>query len=278
MTYNRNAGKHNHFTNDDVRAKVVEKLFEQMDKGVILLAMNGNFADHRFVSWRQMEGLGGHVKAGSKLSAVVFAKTVAKRSTEPLPEGAKPETYYMLRWYGRMVNLEQTEGLVGTKFPTLAELVGTNNSPIERCECIVKNMRNYCRIEFNPQAAYSPQFDRIYMPLLSDFKSAEAYYKTLFHEMMHSTEHESRCNVIRFRDKRDYAYYELRAEIGAAILCSYAGIPFDIEHSAAYIEGWRSKINADRQLIMTASREAMAGVEYILRLDEESEEDTDTTE
>lgn len=79
------------------------------------------------------------------------------------------------------------------------------------------------------------------IPELGAFENAEGYYATLFHEMTHSTGHESRLaransvNSASFGSPA-YAKEELTAEMGATHLCGHAGIEnLVIENSAAYI-------------------------------------------
>ena len=64
------------------------------------------------------------------------------------------------------------------------------------------------------------------MPDRDRFEVSAEYYCTLFHELTHSTGHESRLN--RFESggfgSDPYAREELVAELGAAFLCGHAGI------------------------------------------------------
>ena len=44
------------------------------------------------------------------------------------------------------------------------------------------------------RAFYQPSTDIIHMPAVDAFEGAEEYHSTLFHELSHSTGHESRLN------------------------------------------------------------------------------------
>lgn len=131
------------------------------------------------------------------------------------------------------------------------------------------------------RAFYVPSADRIQMPTLDQFKSkAKAndttvvegiryYLATRFHEMVHSTGHPS-------REKRDfsgrfgneaYAFEELIAEIGAAILMAAAGVVSTgevREDHASYIQSWIKVLKGDKQAIFTADSQAKKGVKRIL--------------
>ena len=98
-------------------------------------------------------------------------------------------------------------------------------------------------------ALYRGSTDTVEIPTRSSFISSEAYYGTLFHELAHSTGHESRLNrPIKNRFGTDpYAKEELVAEIGAAFLAAVARLenPFTIENSGAYIQSWIRRFRDD---------------------------------
>jgi len=90
--------------------------------------------------------------------------------------------------------------------------------------------------------------DHIQIP---KFESSEEYYSTLFHEIAHSTGHETRLNRKGVTESKkfgshDYSYKELIAEISSAFLCNFVKIENTFDNSAAYIQGW-SKILKDNK-------------------------------
>jgi antirestriction protein ArdC len=102
------------------------------------------------------------------------------------------------------------------------------------------------------------------------FASAEQYYATLFHEMMHATGHATRLRrrgitgKNKFGDEK-YSKEELIAEIGAGMLCNYAHIDHKtIDNSASYLASWLEVLANDKQLIFNAYRQAEKAVKYIL--------------
>lgn len=87
---------------------------------------------------------------------------------------------------------------------------------------------------------------------------------------MHSTGHSNRLNrqgiteVAAFGSET-YSKEELVAEIGAAMLCSIAGIDNStLENSVAYIGGWLRKLKSDNKIIVQAAGQAQKGADYIL--------------
>ena len=119
-------------------------------------------------------------------------------------------------------------------------------------------------------AAYSPSFDRIWMPNPEQFNSEEAYLSTLAHEFAHSTGHESRLGRELSQMKEKYSKEELIAEIAAGTLAARLGFDADFtdKNSAAYVAGWASRIADDKfamgKLIISAATASQKAVEYIL--------------
>ena len=120
------------------------------------------------------------------------------------------------------------------------------------------------------RACYNPSRDIVEMPREELFEKPEAFYSTLFHEMNHSTGHESRLNRSTFREKPQfgshaYSKEELIAEMGAAYLCGHAGIENTVlDNSAAYINTWISRLEDDKTLVIQAASHAQKSADYIL--------------
>lgn len=109
---------------------------------------------------------------------------------------------------------------------------------------------------------------------------APHYYSTLFHELIHSTGHESRLNRTfgdRFGDEL-YSKEELVAEMGAAFLCAIAGIANEHtdRNTTGYIQNWIEKLEEDNRLIVHATANAQRAVDLILG--STFEEENETTE
>ena len=117
------------------------------------------------------------------------------------------------------------------------------------------------------------------MPAFSRFESAEGYYSTLFHELVHSTGHASRLNRESLTKHDEfggpvYSQEELVAEMGAAFLGLEADIVRDQhEQSAAYLNGWLGVLRAQdhkRWMVQAASQAAKAA-DFILNRQREED-------
>ena len=122
------------------------------------------------------------------------------------------------------------------------------------------------------QAYYNPASDYIKLPKQEQFDTVNDYYRTLFHELTHSTGHNKRLNrgIHLMLEKDDYAKEELVAEFGAVFLSAWAGIMwYNNKNHAAYLKGWNSAIKEaqnDNKFLMRAASLAQQSTDYILNL------------
>ena len=127
------------------------------------------------------------------------------------------------------------------------------------------------------QAYYNPASDYIKLPKQEQFDTVNDYYRTLFHELTHSTGHNKRLNrgIHLMLEKDDYAKEELVAEFGAVFLSAWAGIMwYNNKNHAAYLKGWNSAIKEaqnDNKFLMRAASLAQQATDYILNLNAKGE-------
>ena len=230
-----------------------------------------------FMSFKQAKAKGGKVCKGAKSERVFFYKTlfkdadgnyISREAARSLAgAGEDVSTLPVLKQY-RVFNIADIEGIeIDTPEVTL-----TPHERIEACEQIVSGMNNPPRfIHRNADKPYySPLNDALNMPKLEQFTSAEEYYCTLFHELVHSTGHQSRLcreGITKLTPfgSPTYSREELIAEMGAAFLCARAGIDVQevTQNSAAYLQGWITALKGDKKLIFKAAAEAQKAVDAI---------------
>lgn len=235
----------------------------------VFLLSNHPFKSPYWMTFLQITGLGGSVKAGAKATPVIFWKLL-KQGPTPIgvnadgDEQVGGDTIPLLRYYN-VFNVEQTNGI------TVPEESTRIFNPIEECEKIVSAMPNRPTIQHNGNKAfYSPPKDFVNMPAQEAFNSPEEYYSTMFHELTHSTGHESRLSRPGVTDPQrfgetNYSKEELVAEMGAAFLCGTSGIENrTIGNSAAYISSWLKCLEDDNKLVVHAAAQAQRAADYIL--------------
>ena len=215
------------------------------------------------------------VREGEKSTMITFWKPIVIDDQDSLDSDGRPikKTIPLLK-YIYVFNGDQTD----------LELEEPENnkdlldfSPIEAAAEIIDNWEDKPLIaELGDVACYIPLHDEIHMPERRQFLSEEYFYKTLYHECIHATGHNSRLNRVKDWSgfgSEPYAKEELIAEIGASMLVSYAGIQTEDtdRNTAAYINGWISKLEEDPKLIIGASGKAQKAVDYIIGTSYEQE-------
>ena len=219
-----------------------------------------------WLTYRQAQELGGNVRKGEKACPIIFCKRFEKVDEQ----SGEVEKIPMLRFY-YVFNISQCENLKSIPSPT-----ETPNTAPTKPEEIVLGMPNRPEIKHGMRAAfYNPSEDFVGMPDKERFLTEAAYYKTLFHELTHSSGARHRLNrpgvaeAINFGSD-PYCREELIAEMGAAFLCGQAGIAETaLENSAAYIQGWLKKLQEDKRLIVQAASQAQKAANYILGIEPE---------
>jgi antirestriction protein ArdC len=229
---------------------------------LLILALSP-FTSPFYLTFNQVEALGGMVKPGSKSIRIVYWRIL-----EHMNADTGELTEVPLMKYYCLFNLEQCHGIPADKIP---QLEVSEFSPIESCEEIVKGMPNQPGFIGAQEAYYDRKEDVVGMPAKQVFISTEEYYSTLFHELTHATGHPKRLNRDNSYDKSGftdaYSNEELIAEIGSSILCAYSGIaPRTIKNQAAYIEHWYKRLKSDKRLIIGASAMAQKAADYIMHL------------
>jgi antirestriction protein ArdC len=115
------------------------------------------------------------------------------------------------------------------------------------------------------KAFYTPSADRIAVPALAAFDTAEAHYATWAHEAVHSTGHKDRlCRDLYNPFGSDgYAREELVAELGAVMLCQRLEIGSDMGNHAAYLQHWARILRSGPKVLYRILSEARKAADLI---------------
>jgi antirestriction protein ArdC len=232
---------------------------------VFLLACSG-YSSPFWLTYKQAQAMGGHVRKGEKASPIVFWTKLQKADRETGETIELP----LLRYYSGF-NVAQCEGLPENRIPTLGPVSERPFSPIGECERVVNGMPSAPTIRHGfDHACYVPSLDEVRLPNRGQFDSPESYYTTAFHELGHSTGHASRLNRKGIADVAafggdTYSREELVAEMTAAFLSGHCGIEnATIENSASYLAGWLKVLREDSRLVVTAAAQAQKAADFIL--------------
>lgn len=272
----------------DIYTAVTDRIIAQMEQGIIPWkkpwVSNGKAVSHatgkpysllnqmllgrpgEYLTFKQCQEAGGHVKKGEKSSMVVFWKWIEQEDEET---GETKEIPF-LRYYN-VFHIDQCEGIQAqytteTTFPDGA-------STIETAQEIIYDYLGREGVALLHQegdrAFYRPATDEIVLPTRKQFISTAEYYSTVYHELTHSTGHPSRLNRL---DKVGafgsdmYSKEELIAEIGAAALVNHCGLETStsLRNNAAYVQNWLSVLKGDKRFIVSAAGKAEKAVNLIL--------------
>ena len=229
-------------------------------------AIAGGYQNPTWMTFKQADEYGAHVRKGEKAALVVYANKITKTETDAATGKDVEREIPFLRGY-HVFNVEQIDGLPDKFQPTPAALVVPSNiSWIENVEHFIRNTGAVIR-HGGDKAYYAEGSDHVQIPFIDAFKDSESYYATITHEVTHWTKHKDRLNRDFGRvvwGDEGYAKEELVAEIGAAFLCADLGITPEIrEDHAAYIETWLKALKNDKKLIFTAAAHASRAVEFL---------------
>lgn len=225
-----------------------------------------------YATFNAIKAAGGHVKKGEKGRFVVFFKFLTVKD-----EDDEEETIPFLQKSIVFNVATQCEGIE----PKYIKPVENPAEPVEQAEQIIRDYVLRSGVKFMNDAAgsayYQPATDSIHLPAIDQFISSPAYYDTAFHEMTHSTGHESRLN--RLADgatfgSTEYSKEELVAELGAAFLMGHTRMetPDTENNNAAYIQSWIKALQNDRRMIVSASSKAQKAVNMILGISDSEAE------
>lgn len=237
----------------------------------IMLLWSCDFDSPFWLTFNQAKELRGSVRKGEKGTQIVFYKQLTgdqKKDDEQTDEEERRAPFVLT--YHTVFNVEQCDGLT---LPEIEQPIRPNEVEIdETCEAIVGGWSNrpslHLTSETEYRAYYRPSTDSVHMPARAHFVDAPHYYSTLFHELLHSTGHESRLNRTfgaHFGDDL-YTKEELIAEMGAAFLCASAGIANQLteRNTTAYIQSWIAKLEEDRSIVIQAASAAQKGADLII--------------
>jgi antirestriction protein ArdC len=233
---------------------------------VVLLwgeAMERGYSAPIWMTFKQANELGGHVRKGQHGSLVVYANSITRTETNEKGEDSERAIPFMKAYTA--FNVEQIDGLPAHYYAQplnplpLSDRMENADRFIAATGAVIKHSGN--------SAFYAPGPDLVQLPPFGSFRDKESFYATALHEITHWTSHKTRLdrsfNAKRFGD-HGYAREELVAELGAAFLCADLGITPEIrEDHAAYLGHWLSVLREDKRAIFSAAAHAQRAADFL---------------
>lgn len=221
-----------------------------------------------WLTFNQAKQRGGSVRKGEKGMPVVFWHFPEGKGDgdDSADDGKAWRQACWLRGF-TVFNVAQCDGLEKAPESPDAATLRPLAERIDAAERLLADYAGAPQIKHGfDHAGYVRDQDVVRMPEPRRFKSDEAYYCALFHELAHSTGSPDRLNRVKGEEFGDdaYAREELVAELTAAMLCAECGIaPQTEELSAAYLNGWARVLKGDSKLIVNASSAAQKAADMI---------------
>tara|TARA_R110001606_G_scaffold3931_2_gene18839 strand:+ start:1102 stop:1986 length:885 start_codon:yes stop_codon:yes gene_type:complete len=228
-----------------------------------ITAMTG-YKSPVFATFKQWKSLGATVTKGSKGYSVLFYTTIKIKDKVSGEDKMIPfpKTYTVF-------NADQVSDWDGSWLEDSdTELDGVQEwNDIKTADNFIAKLP--AKIEYKPQnqAFYSPAQDIVVLPERHQFKNASGFYGTALHELIHWTGHSSRHDRFKsfgkFGDK-DYAFEELVAELGSAMLSNRLKVDSEprADH-AKYLNGWIKCLKSDPKAITKAAAMSQKACTYL---------------
>lgn len=206
-----------------------------------------------FLTYKQAEEAGGNVRRGEKGSQVVF---FTKLDIKDKATGKDKQIPFLRQF--TVFHSSQVEGC------TLKA-----NGPIE-APAMPEDTVDFIKLlgakltHGTNQPCYTPALDLIKMPFPQDYKTADGYRCTLYHELTHWTGADGRMGrkLSTSQGTEQYSREELIAELGGAFLCAEFGVPYQTRH-ASYLDHYVKLLKTDSKAIFQAASAAQKAVDYM---------------
>lgn len=278
----------------DIYAAITDRIIEELENGVIpwekpwtgtpdgavsyatgkaysvlnqlLLGKPGEY-----LTFKQIKEAGGNIKKGAKARMVVFWKFLQKTQDDGnggIVRDSNGLPVYTNIPFLRYYNVFHIEDCEGIEPKHIKDVEQNDIKPIDKAQGVLTDywQREGITVEHvknSDKAYYRRSDDLIHLPEMGQFKTAEAYYDTAFHESVHSTGHPSRLNRLNTGASaafggEDYSKEELVAEISACSIMHELGLETDktFRNTAAYIQSWLRALKNDKRMIVSAAGKA----------------------
>lgn len=231
------------------------------------------YSHNKWITFNQMTELGGTLKPDINRSPtkvvfwnLIFEKDEAGNKTN--------KVQFAKAYYHNMFNIDQIDFPDGTEFYTDPDIIQNADTAInpDEVQSLFSKMSEIDVITNDGKAFYSPSRDVIGMPDPATFVDDNAYWCSYYHELIHASGHPDRLHRFEVNDPDDYfgsesySFEELVAEFGASFLCARTGIDDTrvLKNSAAYIQGWKTRLTDNPRWWSSAASQAQTATEYIL--------------
>jgi len=222
-----------------------------------LMLLGAAYDCNYWVGFKQARKIKGNVRKGEK-STAILAPIMRKGEDSNGDKYMYPAGFRVVRVFNAM----QCDGLT---IPTAADFE-PRVIDADALDAFAINTGANIEHGQTDQACFVPSQDLVRMPAKDQFSEAGGYYGTLLHELTHWTGHKSRLNRIKSQQaaRRDYAFEELIAELGAYYASERLGCPNEAENHASYLQSWLKALENDPKYLWQAASAAERAANYLI--------------
>jgi len=215
--------------------------------------------------YKQWQSIGAQVRKGEKGIAITAPMPIKDQDTGEVS---------VMKWsHTNVWSADQVDGFDAPRVDAVDQ-----TTVIQGVETFVANTGADVRSASTGGCFFSPAKNFIQMLHREQFtatntsSATECYYSTLLHELVHWTGHKSRLNRLETKNREGYAFEELIAEMGSALLCVELGVSAEprADH-ATYIAGWLQALKDDKAFIFKAAKHAQAAADLLFDMQEQRE-------
>lgn len=242
------------------RRNTVGRAYE--GSGQLILSMKAFMKKYPVARWageKQWREIGGRIRKGEPPTEIL-APTIVN--------GKRTGDFHMTKVW----NIAQVDGLPPAMYKAMPDKI-SEEQRVANIQSIINEVGPVVEEGNFGGAFFANSRDTIFMPKFGQFNSAVDYYAVLMHELTHWTGHQSRLGR-RFgkmrapessADFKQYAFEELIAEIGSALIMGMLGITHQFRQDhGTYLKEWASQLRGDPTSIRRAMLEAQKAVNFLL--------------
>lgn len=222
---------------------------------VMVLLMTGRPIDGGWLTYKQAQLAGGNVKKGERSTVIFYySKLKSKEKTEK-----GEDKFFMLAKSYLVFHISQCERIDASK---LHQFPPAQSTPIDpqtlrhlEADAFVAATGATVITEVRKNASYYPFTDKIHINDIRDYFSVDAYYSTLFHELIHWTGKRLGRTMNTNKATQAYGYEELIAELGACFTLPQFGFNNEANNSA-YLGAWINILKETPNALMQVASKA----------------------
>lgn len=258
------SGKRNEYPQNGITGR----LFTGFNPFILMAAAHDKgYTSNLWLTFNQIRKAGGRIvgsKSERKAGSYILVPCTFDANKRKDTDVVKMITTFRgdARW-----NVDQTDLKLRTDVPAGDELTMRGNLQALRDGGVSVT-------ETAGTSCYVPGDDRVMITRMGLWTDVMHHYSTCCHEHTHWTGHKSRLNRPHLtRDKLAYAFEELVAEIGAAMMCARANVTYSLDNHASYVASWAECLAGDKTAIFRAASLATKAVAFI---DSKAKPETET--